>query len=81
MKKSFLHAGTGGPGIKGLARMDVRFWRLSARLWLGFGMMLALLMLITVMALLRMQRMADLSSEVVEQHNRRIAVAQIGPCR
>lgn len=51
-------------------------WRLGTRLWIAFGLMLTLLMLITAMALMRMQRMNALSSEVVEQHDRRIAVAQ-----
>ena len=51
-------------------------WRLGTRLWIAFGLMLALLMLITAIALLRMRSMNALSSEVVEQHDRRIAVAQ-----
>jgi methyl-accepting chemotaxis protein len=51
-------------------------WRLSMRLSVAFGMVLSLLLLITVMALLRMQRIDALSTQVVEVNNQRIAVAQ-----
>jgi methyl-accepting chemotaxis protein len=50
--------------------------RLSRRLALGFGLVLGLVLLITVVALQRMQQMDARTREIVEVNNQRIAVAQ-----
>jgi methyl-accepting chemotaxis protein len=49
---------------------------LSGRLKTGFGLVLALLLSITLLALLRMDRMDDRVRDIVEVHNRRIALSQ-----
>jgi len=59
--------------LRAFSRLDLR---LSTRLAAGFGLMLALVLLITGIALQRMQQMDSRTREIVEVSNQRIAVAQ-----